>query len=44
MEKKFIYEKPKIEFVLLVSTDIMTTSDGGNGVGEDDGKFDGEWV
>ena len=36
MEKKFIYEKPKIEFVLLVSTDIMTTSGGGNGVGEDD--------
>ena len=44
MEKKELYTTPKIEIVRLCNTDIITTSNTNNGIGEDGGENDGEWM
>ena len=42
METKALYEKPKIELILLSKNDIIATS--GNDIDVDMGENDGEWL
>ena len=42
---KSIYETPKVEIFLLYEADVITASGGtNNGIGEDLGENDGEWM
>ena len=43
IEKKLPYEKPKISLIVITSDDILNTS-GGNDIGEDLGLNDGIWL
>ena len=44
MNLKIPYEKPELLLVVFSEYDIITASGGGNGIGEDDGENDGEWM
>ena len=45
MNNNAIYESPKIDWIKIFESDIITTSGGsGNDVGEDSGENDGEWA
>ena len=43
MDKKLPYEEPKLLTCIFANMDIITASDG-NGIGEDKGENDGEWM
>lgn len=43
MERKLVYQKPEIDLIALLYTDIITTS-GNNDIDEDAGENDGEWL
>ena len=43
MNKKKTYETPELNLIILLETDIITTS-GGNNIGKDDGNNDAEWI
>ena len=43
MNKKKTYETPELNLIILLETDIITTS-GGNNIGEDKGENEGEWI
>ena len=42
MKKELNYEKPEIELIQLLKSDVITSS--GNDIGEDDGENNGEWM
>ena len=44
MKNKTLYEPPMLEVICLGNVDIVTTSDFYNGVNEDKGENDGEWM
>ena len=44
MAKKLPYEEPKLLFIDLKNSDIITTSGPDNGIEKDEGENDGEWT
>ena len=43
-EMKSTYETPEFNVIILNHIDIITTSGGNNGIPEDPGDNDGEWL